>query len=266
MKIAFIGGGVMGEAMLKGILSKGIATPQDIIVNDISSARLESLKNEYKIAVTHDHGTAIKGANVVVIAVKPQNLAELMPKLEGRFTRGQLVLSIVAGSRTATIASGLGHHSVVRAMPNTPAQIGEGMTVWTASSEVSLAQKEIARSILGALGKEIYVPDEKYLDMATAVSGSGPGYIFLIIEALVDAAVHIGLPREMAEELVLQTILGAAYLARETGKRPKELRDMVTSPGGTTAEGLLQLEEGGLRNLLARAVAAAYEKAKELGG
>jgi pyrroline-5-carboxylate reductase len=151
-------------------------------------------------------------------------------------------------------------------MPNTPAQIGEGMSVWTASTEVSQGQKEMARAILGALGKEIYVPDEKYLDMATAVSGSGPGYIFLIIEAIVDAAVHIGLPREMAEELVIQTVLGAARLAQETGKHPEELRDMVTSPGGTTAEGLRKLEEGELGALLARAVIAAYEKAKELGG
>jgi len=266
MKIAFIGGGVMGEAMIRGILSNGLTIPQDIIVNDISAARLSALSQDYGIAVAVDHGAAVKGAEVVVIAVKPQNLTELMPQLKGRFTPGQLVLSIVAGSSVATIASGLRHRSVVRAMPNTPAQIGEGVSVWTASSEVSQGQKEMARSILGALGKEIYVPDEKYLDMATAVSGSGPGYIFLIIEALIDAAVHIGLPREMAEELVVQTLLGAARLAQETGKRPKELKDMVTSPGGTTAAGLLELEEGELGALLARAVIAAYEKAKELGG
>jgi len=266
MKIAFIGGGVMGEAIIRGILNKGLTTPQDIIANDINAARLASLKDEYGVRVTDDYGIAVKGSNVAVIAVKPQNMAELMPKLEGRFTQGQLALSIVAGASIATIASGLGHRSVVRAMPNTPAQIGEGMSVWTASTEVSQGQKEMARAILGALGKEIYVPDEKYLDMATAVSGSGPGYIFLIIEAIVDAAVHIGLPREMAEELVIQTVLGAARLAQETGKHPEELRDMVTSPGGTTAEGLRKLEEGELGALLARAVIAAYEKAKELGG
>ncbi|GAG29909.1 unnamed protein product, partial [marine sediment metagenome] len=186
--------------------------------------------------------------------------------LEGRFTRGQLVLSIVAGAAMATIARGLGHRSVVRAMPNTPAQIGQGMSVWTASSEASQRQKGTARSILGAMGREIYVPDEKYIDMATAVSGSGPAYIFLVIEALVDAAVYIGLPHEMVEDLVLETVVGAARLTQETGKRPKELRDMVTSPGGTTAQGLLKLEEGGLRDLLLRAVIAAYEKAKELRG
>jgi pyrroline-5-carboxylate reductase len=266
MKIAFIGGGIMGEAMIRGILNKGLTTPQYITVNDISAARLAILVKEYGVRVTDDYSIAIKGSNVVVIAVKPQNLAELIPQLEGRFTRGQLVLSIIAGAAIATISRGLGHRSVVRAMPNTACQIGEGMSIWTISSAVSQRQKGMARSILAALGREIYVPDEKYIDMATAVSGSGPAYIFLVIEALVDAAVHIGLPGEMVEELVIQTVLGAARLAQQTGKHPNELRDMVTSPGGTTAEGLLKLEEGGMRDLIASAVTAAYEKAKELRG
>lgn len=266
MKIAFIGGGVMGEAMMRGILGKGLATPQGIMANDISAARLSSLKKAYGVGVTDDYGIAVEGADVIVIAVKPQNLAELMPKLQGHLTHGQLALSIVAGAAIATITGGLGHRSVIRAMPNTPAQIGEGMSVWTSSREVSQRQKEIARSILGALGREIYVPDEKYIDMATAVSGSGPAYIFLVIEALVDAAIHIGLPHEMAEELVLETVVGASLLAKETGKPPKELRDMVTSPGGTTEQAILKLEDGGLRDLLLRAVIAAHEKAKALSG
>ena len=188
-----------------------------------------------------------------------------MPELKGRFIHDQLVISIIAGTSISTISAGLGHRSVIRVMPNTPAQIGQGMSVWTASEEVSQQQQGIARSILGALGKEIYVPEEKYIDMATAVSGSGPAYIFLVIEALVDAAVHIGLHHEMAEELALQTVLGAACLAHETGKQPKDLRDMVTSPGGTTAAGLAKLEDGGLRDLLMSAVIAAHERAKELG-
>ncbi len=266
MKIAFIGGGVMGEAMIKGLLTKGLSPPSDIIASDISASRLETLRTMYHIGVSEDYGIAIKGSDVIVLAVKPQNLAGLMPELEGRFTRGQLILSIIAGAAIATIARGLGHRSVVRAMPNIPAQIGEGMSVWTASSGVSRRQKGMARSILGALGRELYVLDEKYIDMATAVSGSGPAYIFLVIEALVDAAVGIGLPSEMAEELVLETVFGAARLAQETGKHPKELRDMVTSLGGATAEGLSKLEEGGLRALLGRAVVAAHERAKELGG
>lgn len=265
MKIAFIGGGVMGEAMIKGILNKRLAMPRDIIVSDVSQERLSALSQGYGIRTSAASRQAVEGAEVVIIAVKPQNLAQLMPELEGRFAPGQLVLSIVAGAAISTIAKGLGHNSVVRAMPNTPAQIGEGITVWTASSEVSQSQKEKAQSILGALGREIYVPDEKYIDMATAVSGSGPAYILLVMEALIDAAEGIGLPREMAGELVLQTVLGAARLAQETGRHPKELRNMVTSPGGTTAEGIFELEQGGLKALIARAVNAAYEKAKELG-
>ena len=266
MKIAFIGGGVMGEAMMRGILGKGLTTPQGIMANDISATRLSSLEKAYGVGVTDDYGIAVEGVDVIVIAVKPQNLAGLMPKLQDHLTHGQLALSIVAGAAIATITGGLGHRSVIRAMPNTPAQIGEGMSVWTSSREVSQRQKEIARSILGALGREIYVPDEKYIDMATAVSGSGPAYIFLVIEALVDAAMHIGLPHKMAEELVLETVVGASLLAKETGKPPKELRDMVTSPGGTTAQAILKLEDGGLRDLLLHAVIAAHEKAKALSG
>lgn len=265
MKLAFIGGGVMGEAMIKGILGKGLAAPGDIVADDISTERRESLAQGYGIAITDDHGIAVKGADVIVLAIKPQNLPDLMPGLRSKFTGGQLILSIIAGARIATIKEGLGHELVVRAMPNTPAQIGEGITVWTASGEVGQSQRETARSILGALGREIYVADESYLDMATAVSGSGPGYIFLIIEALIDAAVGLGLSPDTARELVLETVVGAGRLAQATGKGPAELRDMVTSPGGTTAAGLLQLEEGGLRELLARAVIAAHERAKTLG-
>jgi len=151
-------------------------------------------------------------------------------------------------------------------MPNTPAQIGEGVSVWTATAEVTEQQKEWAGSILGAMGKEIYVDDEKYIDMATAVSGSGPAYFFLMVESLVNAAVHIGLPCDMAQELVLQTILGSGHFIQRSGKSPAELRTMVTSPGGTTAEALLQLEKGGFSDLVMQAVSAAYDKAKRLGG
>lgn len=266
MKIAFIGGGVMGEAMIRGILGKGLTMPQEIMANDISAKRLSSLEKLYGIGVTDEYGITLEGADVIVIAVKPQNLPGLMPQLHGHLKHGQLVLSIIAGAAIETITGGLEHRSVIRAMPNTPAQIGKGMIVWTSSNEVSQRQRETARSILGALGREIYVPDEKYIDMATAVSGSGPAYVFLVMEALVDAAIHIGLPHEMAEELVLETVVGASLLAKETGTPPKELREMVTSPGGTTAQAISKLEDGGLRDLVLRAVIAAYEKAKALSG
>jgi len=170
----------------------------------------------------------------------------------------------VAGAGISSLRGGLNHSSVVRAMPNMPAQIGEGMTVWTATAEVTEEQKETAQSILSALGEEIYVPDEKYLDMATALSGSGPAYVFLFIEGLIDAGVHIGLPRDVAQELVIQTVLGSTHTVQKTSKHPAELRNMVTSPGGTTTEALLQLENGRFRSLLVEAVAAAYEKAKHL--
>jgi len=263
MKIAFIGGGVMAEAMIKGILGKGLATPRDIVASDISQERLSLLDQAYGVRTTTDNRQAIEGSEIAVLAIKPQNLNAAMKDVSG-LAKEQLILSIVAGARIATIANGLGHNLVVRAMPNTPAQVGEGITVWTTSIEVSQGQKDVAQSVWQTLGKEIYVGDEKWIDMATAISGSGPAYIFLTIEALIDAAVHIGWPRETAEELVVQTVLGSTRLIQITGKHPAELRNMVTSPGGTTAEGLLQLEEGGLRAILAHAVIAAYEKAKGL--
>jgi len=176
------------------------------------------------------------------------------------------VLSIIAGARINTLCLGLDHGCVVRAMPNTPAQIGEGITVWTATLEVTESQRDWVSSILGAMGKEIYVDDEKYLDMVTAVSGSGPAYIFLMVESLIDAAVNIGLPQDMAQELVLETLLGSGHFIQRSGKLPAELRRMVTSPGGTTAEALLQLEKGGFSDLIRQAVSAAYNKAKRLGG
>ncbi len=265
MKIAFIGGGAMAEAMLSAILDRGLSQPQDISVGDIDGTRRQHLEQKYGVAVTSGNLKALSGSDTVVLAIKPQNIAEVMTELSGQLKAGQLVLSIIAGKRIDTLSSGLNHRRVVRAMPNTPAQIGEGISVWTATAEVTAQQKERAGSILGAMGKEIYVDDERYIDMATAVSGSGPAYIFLFVESLAAAAVHIGLPRDIAEELVLQTLLGSGHLIQKSGKPPAELRRMVTSPGGTTAEALLQLEKGMFSEIIAKAVSAAYNKAKKLG-
>ncbi len=266
MKIAFIGGGVMGEAMLSAILDKGLSLPQDISVSDVSQARCQHLGQKYGVAVMSNNRQAIEGSDVVVLAIKPQNLAEVMAELSGQLKSAQLVLSIIAGARINTLRLGLNHSRVVRVMPNTPAQIGEGISVWTATTEVTRQQKGWAASILGAMGKEIYVDDEKYIDMATAVSGSGPAYIFLFIESLVNAAVDIGLSRDMALELVLEMMLGSVHFMQKSGKEAAELRRMVTSPGGTTAEALLRLEKGGFSDLLKQAVNAAHDKAKRLGG
>jgi pyrroline-5-carboxylate reductase len=264
MKIGFVGGGTMGEAMIKSLLARGTAKPGDITVSDVSQPRRGIMKKAYGVKTTADNREAVKGAEVVVLAVKPQELGKVLGGLKGLSSQ-QLVLSIVAGATLETIGRGLDHSCLVRAMPNMPAQIGEGITVWTATAEVTQKQKDMAQSVLAALGKEIYASGEKYIDMATALSGSGPAYVFLIIESLVDAGVHIGLPRDMAEKLVVQTVLGSTRAVEAMGKHPAELKNMVTSPGGTTTEGLLQLETGGLRSLLLQTVIAAYDKAKALG-
>jgi len=266
MKIAFIGGGNMGEAMVSAILDTGLAKPEAIRVSDVSQARRKHLEQKYGVAVTESNLEAISGKDVVVLAIKPQNLAEVMTELGGQLKSTQLVLSIIAGARIGTLSKGLKHNCIARVMPNTPAQIGEGMSVWTATSEVTEQQKGLVGAILGAMGMELYVDDEKYIDMATAVSGSGPAYFFLVVESLVDAAVEIGLPRDMARELVLQTMLGSGRLIQKSGEEPAELRRKVTSPGGTTAEALQQFEKAGFADLVKRAVKAAYDKARGLGG
>ncbi|MBI4295936.1 MAG: pyrroline-5-carboxylate reductase [Chloroflexi bacterium] len=265
MKIGFIGGGNMGEAMLSAILHKRVSQPQSITVSDKEKTRREYLRQKYGVTVTGDNQLAIRNAEVVVLAIKPQNLVEVMIGLKGCLKASQLVLSIIAGARVDTIRRGLGYERVVRAMPNTPAQIGEGMTVWTATSQVTGKQKEYAARILGVMGKEIYLDEEKYLDMVTAISGSGPAYFFLFIEALTEAAAQIGLPREMAQELVVQTMLGSGHFLQKSGRTPAELRRMVTSPGGTTAAALAQFEQGGFTELVKRAITAAYKRAQELG-
>ncbi len=265
MKIAFIGGGNMGEAMLTAVLDKKLAAPVDICVSDVSESRRQYLEEHYRVAVTASNREAVKNKDIVVLAVKPQNLPEVMVDLKGCLESTPLVLSIVAGVKISAICQGLGHRRVVRCMPNTPAQVGFGMSAWTATGEVTGEQKGQAQAILGAMGKEIYFDDEKYIDMATAVTGSGPAYVFLLAESLIDAAVNIGIPRKEAEELVSQMVLGSAHLMQKTGKPPAELRRDVTSPGGTTERALQVFEEGGFAKLVEDAVKAAYQRSKELG-
>jgi pyrroline-5-carboxylate reductase len=266
MKVSIIGGGVMGEAIVARLLGQGLARADDIMLSDVLPERLQTLADTYGVGTSEDNRAAAAFGEVVVLAVKPQVLGAVLGGLKGSLRPSQLVLSIVAGARVETITKGLGHEAVVRAIPNTPAQIGQGMSVWTATKAVDGDQKERARSLLGALGREVYVEEERYIDMATAISGSGPAYVFLFLEAFIDAAVHIGFPRPLAQELALQTVLGSALYMERSGRHPAELRGMVTTPGGTTVEGLLALEEGGLRAALVRAAAAAYEKSQKLGG
>ncbi len=255
----------MGEAIFSSLLGKGKVSPQDAVISDVSDDRRKYLEKKYGVPVTDDNRQAAGAGEVVVLAIKPQNLSGVMADLSGQLKTSQLVLSIIAGATIKTLSEGLAHRCIVRVMPNTPAQIGEGMSVWTATAEVTAQQKEWAGSILGAIGREIYVDDEKYLDMATAVSGSGPAYFFLFVEALVEAAEEIGLSRDVAEEMVLQTMLGSGHLIEKSGKTPAELRIMVTSPGGTTAEALGEFDRGEFRSLVRRAVSAAFNKARSLG-
>ncbi|MFC1914815.1 pyrroline-5-carboxylate reductase [Chloroflexota bacterium] len=266
MRIAFIGAGNMGEAMLSAILDRGLAAAESLTVSDISQSRRQYLKREYGISVMNDVQLASSQNEIVVLAVKPQNLAEVIAELGGRLKPAQLVLSILAGTRIDTLRAGFKHERIVRVMPNTPAQIGEGISVWTATASVTEQQKRWTGSILGAMGKEIYVDDEKYIDMATAVSGSGPAYFFLFAESLVAAARHIGLADNVAYELVLQTMLGSGRFLQKSGKSPVELRRMVTSPGGTTVEALDVFQKGKFAELVKQAVTAAYNKAESLGG
>jgi pyrroline-5-carboxylate reductase len=266
MKIAFIGGGNMGEAMLSRLVAQNLSTREDIIVSDVSEARRQYLEKNYQVKTTDNNVLALAAREVIVLAIKPQTLTTAMEGLKGTLKPSQLVLSIIAGARIDTLRQGLNHGPLVRAMPNTPAQIGAGMTVWTATPEVNEKQKQWGKAILGSIGQEIYVDDEKYLDMATAVSGSGPAYFFLFAEALADAAVSIGMPRDMAEKLAMQTMLGSGALLSNSGKPAAELRRMVTSPGGTTAEAIASFEKSGFSEIVRKAVVAAYEKAKQLGG
>lgn len=261
MKLAFIGGGAMGGAMINCLLTNKVAGAQDIVVSDSIQARRESLSKEYHIATFAENAQATAGADLIVLAVKPQNLAQVMQDIK-RPTPNQLVVSIVAGASLSGLRQGLDHSLIIRAMPNMPAQIGEGMVVWTATAETGEEHRKLAQSVLGSLGRELYVSDEKYLSMATGLSGSGPAYVFLFVEALIDAGVHIGMPRDMAQKLVMQTVLGSALTIEKTGKHPAELRNLVTSPAGTTTEGLFQMEKGSFRSVIIEAVAAAYRRAE----
>lgn len=263
-KIAFIGPGAMAEAMIAGLIRRKLSRPEDILASGPREGRGEKLQDKYGIRTTTDNTAAAAEADVIVLAVKPQRLSEVMKGLKS-IREQALVLSIVAGATLKKISKGLKHAAVVRSMPNTPGQIGEGITVWAASKATTPDQHEIASQILGALGDEVYVEDEGYLDMATALSGTGPAYVFLFTEALIDAGVHMGFPRRIAEQLVLKTIRGSVDYYYQAERHPATLRNQVTSPGGTSAEALYYLEKAGFRTAISRAIWAAYQRSLELG-
>jgi pyrroline-5-carboxylate reductase len=264
-RIGFVGSGAMAEAMIEGLLKKNIAQAHNITAAGPREERGKALEERFHIATTTDNVAAVTGANLVVIAVKPQVLPVALPALRGRIASDALVLSIVAGARIDAVITGLAHASVVRSMPNSPAQIGEGITVWMPAPSVSAIQREQARLLLGALGEEVEADNEDQLDMATALSGSGPAYVFLFMEALVDAGVHLGFSRRVSEQLVSQTVKGSVDFYRYSPSHLARLRNQVTSPGGTTAEALYYLEKAGFRTAISRAVWAAYLRSSALG-
>lgn len=264
-RIAFLGCGVMGEAIISSLLKGEFVSAGQIIGSEPLDWRRNELADRYRINVIDSNREAIDGADVIMLTVKPQTLDTVFDDLRGRLRDEQVVVSIAAGATMDRLNRGLGHPSIVRAMPNTPSQIGHGMTVWTANPEVTDVQAAMVTAVLSAMGKAIRVSDENEVDMATALSGTGPAYIFMMMESLIDAGVHMGFSRTIAEELVLQMMHGAVLYAEESGKHPAELRNMVTSPGGTTASALYHMEKGGLRTVMARAVWAAYERTVELG-
>lgn len=255
----------MGEAMIRGLLRQGMIAPEQIVASGPRAERGRVLYDRYAVRVTTDNVEAASGADVVVLSVKPQVLCHVLQEIAGHVRGDALVLSIVAGARMDTIRRMLDTPAVVRVMPNTPAQIGMGISVWAATEATTEGQRGQALTLLQALGEEVYVGDEDYLDMATALSGTGPAYVFLLMEAMVDAGVHLGFSRHISERLVLETMRGSVEYARKSAKHLATLRNQVTSPGGTSAEALYHLEKGGLRTVLSRAIWAAYQRSRVLG-
>jgi pyrroline-5-carboxylate reductase len=269
LSLALIGAGAMGEAMIAGLLDQKLLAPEQIFASTPRSDRRQALAERYGIRTTGDNREAALFANgpagIVLFAVKPQTLPEMLPALRGAIHPEALLLTILAGTPIKTFREGLDHKAIVRAIPNLPAEIGAGMTVWTATAAVTVERRSVAAALLGALGKERYVDDESHVDMAAALSGTAPAFCFLLLEALVDAGVHLGFKREIAQELVLQGMHGSLLFALQSGQHPAELRGRVTSPGGVSADALYALEKGGLRTVMADGVWAAYRRILELG-
>ena len=264
--LAFVGCGMMGEAMVKGLLREGLVDPRQIIASHPRAERCLELENRYGVRVTDSNAEAAADATFAVVAVKPQFLGEVVNDLDGVLNMDATALSVVAGATMARLGSDFGVSRVVRVMPNIPAQIGRGMSVWTATDAVDESGRTKVRVILSALGAEEYVIHENELDMATALSGTGPAYVFMFMEALIDAGVHMGFSRRVAEKLVFETVLGAAEFAKGEPDHLAKLRNQVTSPGGTSAAAQYQLERGRLRTVLSDAVWAAYRRCQQLGG
>jgi pyrroline-5-carboxylate reductase len=255
----------MAEAMIAGLLKGDQVGPEQIVASHPRPERRDELALQHAIQATESNVAAVEGADIIVLTIKPQMLARVGREIGPVLREGQLLISVIAGATTRALSAALGHRTIVRSMPNTPAQLGRGVTVWYPTPEVSELQRAQAGALLGSLGTELQVDDEKLVAMATAVSGTGPTYVFLVMEALIDAAVHLGFPRHIAHDLVIQTLEGSTLFAKASGMHPAQLRNMVTSPGGTSAAALHELESGRLRTVLSEAVWAAFRRTEELG-
>jgi pyrroline-5-carboxylate reductase len=265
VSVATVGTGVMAGSMITGLLKASQVEPGRLVASHPRAERREELEAAHGIRTTASNVEAVEGADIVVLGIKPQMLKRVGAELAPVLRPGQLVISVIAGATTAALGNVLRHQALVRAMPNTPAQLGRGMTVWYATPQVSPTQREHAATLLASLGHQLEVEDERFVAMATAVSGTGPAYVFLVMEALIDAAVHLGFPRHIAHDLVIETLEGSTLFAKASGTHPAQLRNMVTSPGGTSAAAIHELERGRLRTVLSEAVWAAYRRTEELG-
>lgn len=262
--LGVVGAGVMAEAMIAGLLRQGLLSSSQVVCSHPRAERARELADRLGVTVLADNAEVARSADILLLAVKPQVLPRVLGQLAGAVRPETLVISIVAGASSSALSARLKHRAIVRTMPNTPAQIGAGVSVWFATPEVSPQAKSQVRALLSALGSELEVDDERQVVMATAVSGTGPTYAFLFSESLVEAAVHLGFPRHLARRLVLETLRGSIEFAIQSGEHPAQLRDMVTSPGGTSAEALAALERGRFRTVIGDAVWAAFRRTLQL--
>ncbi|HZS34249.1 MAG TPA: pyrroline-5-carboxylate reductase [Methylomirabilota bacterium] len=263
-RVGFIGGGNIGEALVRGLTRTGLIPSDHLLAADVRKERLQELRERYQLHVTTDNTMLVRGADVVILAVKPQILREVLEEI-APVTPGKLLISVAAGVSTEAIRRHLPPGPrLIRAMPNTPALVLEGATALARSSGLQAGDIETGREIFEAVGR-VVVLEEEMMDAVTGLSGSGPAYIALVVEALADGGVKVGLDRQTAMTLAMQTVLGAARLLIETGMHPGQLKDMVSSPGGTTIAGIHTLEAGGLRRTLIDAVERATHRSRELG-
>lgn len=264
-KISFIGAGKMAQALMSPVIKSGLQPAHKIQVFDVSTSTLSKIKKQFDgIQTANTLSELVEDANLIVCCVKPQNLTpNFFEQITGN--HDAILLSVIAGKPIQTFLDG-GFTKVARSMPNTPAMIGRGMTVWSCTENVALQERDKIKQILSSCGKSIFVDDEDFIDMSTSISGSGPAYIFMLMESMIDAGVHMGFSRETATTLVHHTILGSTLYAMETGEHPAILRNSVTSPAGTTASALYELENGRFRTVIKDAIWACYRRSLEMGG